>query len=111
MRGQPYRIDFRSPLEPKKSYRCALSFAHTPGIPTPIGVVPLAPDPLFFLSLRDPPFLQGFAGALDAHGAATLTMTTPDLSALKGARVHLAGVVLDSTGLLSIHGPLSFSIR
>lgn len=110
-RGKPYRIDFRSPLEATKDYRCALSLACTPGIPTTVGMLPLVADNLFFLSLLDPPFLQGFAGTLDANGAAILTLTTPDIAALKDARIHLAGVVFDATGLRSIHGPLSFTIR
>ena len=92
------------------------ALATGPGIPTCAGIVPLAADPLLFLSL-DPtnPHFLNFAGVLAPDGAAeTSTLALPNIPALVGQSFVLAFVVLEIgpvCPVVRISAPLTVTIE
>ncbi|MBN2492085.1 MAG: hypothetical protein JXQ29_14655 [Planctomycetes bacterium] len=78
--GSTYTVRLRFPGSPGRPYAAAASLGGIhPGIALPHGVIPIAPDVLFFLTLgRDLPGLTtGFAGTLDRLGRASLSIQLP----------------------------------
>jgi len=109
--GTRYQLKLQSRLEAVKPYQVAVAFTPRPGIPTPKGLIPLTPDPLFFLSISGVPLFRGFAGVLGLQGTATVGIDIPGVSGLRGVHLVMAAVVFDQTGLLRILGPHGFTIR
>lgn len=70
-------VTFTFPSHPGMSYLGGAAFATTPGIPTSIGVVPLADDALLAFSLAAPSVFAGFGGLLDPLGTATGSIVVP----------------------------------
>ena len=97
--GARYRLRLRVSAEAGAAYQAALALSARPGISLPSGRIPLAADPLFFLSLSGVPVFQGFSGVLDGSGGATLSVAIPNSRALRGLRVVLAAVTLGRGGI------------
>jgi hypothetical protein len=98
------------------TYRLALAFSDTPGIPLPgKRTVPLAPDVLFFYSvLVGPPFFNNFVGTLDSRGQASAYLKIPNDPNLRGYTVYAAFVTFDPTapgGFRTVSDAASFPIR
>ncbi|MBN2492829.1 MAG: hypothetical protein JXQ29_18415 [Planctomycetes bacterium] len=89
--GTTYPLDLQALGDAGLAYQVALSASGpTPGIPIDRRVVPLAPDPLFFLVLGNalPGTLKKFAGTLDAAGAGRAELVIPGNPALAGTLLH-----------------------
>ena len=108
-RGQDYRVRLRAHNQPGVAYQAAFAFGHTPGIPTTAGTIPLTLDGLFLASLAGGPSFANLGGVLDTIGSATLELRLRVLPV--GFRLHLAAVTYDRTGIRSILGPHSFTVR
>lgn len=108
-RGRDYRVRLRAHHQPGVAYQAAFAFTHLPGLPTPAGTIPLTLDPLFVASLAGGPSFGNLAGILDASGSAVLELRLRVAPA--GLRLHLAAVTYDGTGIRSILGPHSFTVR
>ncbi len=109
--GKSYRVALRSRPDARKVYRTALAFSSRPGIPTPLGPVPLNPDALFYLSMSGVPMFRGFNGMLDTTGGSMLAVDIPPAGSLRGIRILMACVVVDTQGFRRILGPHPFTIR
>ena len=94
----------------------ASASGNAPGIALRGGaILPLVPDPLFFLSLEragNPAFLPDTIGALDELGRAEPAFVAPPgaLLPLVGRRLDWAGLVLEG-GRLETTNPVSFEIE
>ena len=98
------------------TYRLALAFSDTPGIPLPgKRTVPLAVDVLFFYSvITGPPFFNNFVGMLDSKGQASASLKIPNDRNLRGYTVYAAFVTFDPTapgGFRTVSDAASFPIR
>ncbi len=84
----------------------------SPGIPTPIGVLPLNFDAYTTYTISPKPELQGFVGAFDAAGdsSATLSLPGPLGPGLIGLELHYAWVALDFTQASDPPSALSVAI-
>jgi len=109
--GTRYPVQLLSRSDAGEAYRVALALSPRPGIPTPLGTIPLTPDPMFFLSLSGAPLFVNFAGTLNLQGSAVVGVDIPNVKALSGVRLIMAAVVYDRAGLLRILGPHGFTIR
>jgi len=109
--GTRYQLKLQSRLDAIKPYQVALAFTPRPGIPTTKGLIPLTPDPLFFLSISGVPIFRGFSGVLGLQGTATVAIDIPGVSGLRGVHLVMAAVVFDQTGVLRILGPHGFTVR
>ena len=93
----------------------ASASGNTPGIALRGGaILPLVPDPLFFLSLEragSPAFLPGSIGALDELGRAEPAFVAPSgvLLPLVGRRIDWAGLILES-GRLETTNSVGFEV-
>ncbi|MCI0586344.1 MAG: N-acetylmuramoyl-L-alanine amidase [Planctomycetes bacterium] len=69
------------------------SLGNFPGVPIDAGrIVPLNPDPLFFLLLAPGNgVLSGNVGTLDPAGQATMTLSIPAIPGISGLALYLAG--------------------
>jgi hypothetical protein len=103
-------VTFHFPVNPGVSYIGAASFATSPDIPTPIGIVPLADDALLALSLTTPSVFVGFAGTLDSAGTATGSLVVPP--GIGPASFFIAAVAYSSTTsqLLAITNPAPVAV-
>ena len=110
-RGSTYWILLRLQWEPGASYQAALAFDYRPGIATATGTIPIGMDPLFFLSMAGAPLFRKFQGTLDGKGGSLLGIDIPAEPVLQRTRLHLAAVTYDASGIRSILGPHSFTIR
>ena len=109
--GKTYSLKLSSANDAGFTYQAALAFSHRPGIKTAAGVIPLAPDAMFRLSVTGAPIFRGFSGLLDSRGAAVLHVDIPNIAALRGLRLFLAAVTVDTTGIRRILGPHGFNLR
>jgi N-acetylmuramoyl-L-alanine amidase len=77
------------------------SLGNFPGFAIDAGrIVPLNPDPLFFLLLAPGNgVLAGNVGTLDATGQATLTLSIPSVPGISGLSFYLAGASFNGTAL------------
>ncbi|MGH7150690.1 MAG: N-acetylmuramoyl-L-alanine amidase, partial [Planctomycetota bacterium] len=77
------------------------SFGNAPGFPIDAGrIVPLNPDPLFFLLLAPGNgVLSGNVGALDSAGGATITLSIPAIPGISGLAFYLAGASFNGAAL------------
>jgi N-acetylmuramoyl-L-alanine amidase len=92
---QALPIDVRVPADAGQPYLLAASVA--PGaIPLPGGgILPLAADGVFLLSLtQNNGVFGGFAGVLDGQGRASATFAVPPLPILRGIHFWFAGLTL-----------------
>lgn len=89
-------LRFSDPTSPGKTYVVGAALGSSPGIPIDTRIVPLNPDPLFFLSFGGvPPVLNGYAGVLDGNGVAAGSISFAGLPALLGFQFVNAFVVVD----------------
>lgn len=109
VRGRDYRVFLRAHRQPGVAYQAAFAFTHRPGIRTPAGTIPLTPDSLFAASLAGGPSFGYLSGRLDSRGAALLELRLRVLPV--GQRLHLAAITYDGSGIRSILGPHSFTVR
>jgi hypothetical protein len=109
--GTTRNIRVCSPQDGGKAFAMAAALT-TPGIATCAGIVPLAMDWLFFLSL-DPsnPYFLNFTGTLANDGSSEVSaLALPNIPALVGQSFVLAFVVLDfsqACPVLRISAPLT----
>ncbi len=84
---------------PNNQYILAMSLGNTPGIPLPIGTLPLNFDPLFFLSLSGQvPGFENNIGVLDAQGRAQARWRIPVIPEIRDLTVYLAFVTFNARG-------------
>ncbi len=97
-----FSLGVLAPDRPARAFVLAFALSPNPGIPLAIldpadpRVLPLAPDPLFFLSLSPSPFFSGLSGILDAAGRAGATAALPASPALAGFSLTASGLVLEA---------------
>jgi len=103
--GMPYVQVLTAPDDPGATYVCATAFRTAPGLVLDkFAVLPIPPDPLFFLSLQaGPPLFQNYSGVL--LGQAQPTMFIPPLLQLIGVQLHTTAVVLDQNGWRNLAPP------
>ena len=84
----------------------------SPGLPTPIGILPLNFDSYTSYTISPKPELQGFVGVFDAAGdsSATLSLPAPLQPGLIGLELHYAWVALDFTQAIEPPSALSVAI-
>jgi hypothetical protein len=101
---------FQFPSHPNKAYVGGAAFSVSPGIPTPIGVVPLADDALLAISLVTPSIFSNFAGQLDASGTASGTIIVP--GGVPPLTAYVAAVAWDpgSSQILAISNAAAFGV-
>lgn len=109
--GSMFTILASFPEWPNRGYQLAMSLGYKPGIPTSSGVIPLVPDPLFFLSMNVPTVFVNFAGRLDSQGIALANVNIPNSPALVGLVVYYGGVAFDQSGILTIAEPVTLVIE
>ena len=83
-------------------YQVAAAALSAPGIEVPgVGVIPLNPDFLLYMSLSGwfPTVFADFAGRLDSSGEATAALNIPALPELVGLPFSVAGVTYDAGGI------------
>jgi len=99
------QFKLRSPKAGRLPYRTALSFSDQWGIPLPgKRLLPLAPDPLFFVSATSAlPIFGNFVGTLDATGAGTSWLDIPRDLRLLGLRFHAAFVAFNPSSPGGVH--------
>lgn len=113
--GSTLPLLLSSPADAGRAYLLALSTGVSPGISLTNGrVIPLNPDPFFYLSL-DPanPFLTNGAGVLGMTGTATASFWIPVVPGLAGTTLHAAFAVANpqaQLGVGSISPALAFTI-
>ncbi|MHC4261446.1 MAG: serine hydrolase domain-containing protein [Planctomycetota bacterium] len=105
--GYDNALTLSAPSLPGRPWFAAASLSALPGIPTAAGLIALVPDPLFVDTLG----AAGFAGLLDAEGAATVTLQVPDDPALEGLEICTAAIVLGIDGIQAISNTLPRRIR
>jgi serine protease len=108
--GRIVPLDLVDIDSPGKTYWAAASFANAPGIVlADKRVIPLDPDPLFFLSLSGLTTLfADFQGTLDAAGYAVARLEILNAPFTIGLTIHTAFVVLEPaspTGVGTISNP------
>jgi hypothetical protein len=82
-----------------KTYLGAAAFGTNPGIVLPGDdgrILPLNPDPLFFMSRFTPSVFVGFDGKLDSTGSAAGQVKVANVSGLAGIAFYLGVVVVDT---------------
>ncbi len=96
-RGSTGRIGVHLPGQAGKDCFLAAALAAEPGIPLPGGkILPLAPDPLFRLTLGTGGGLfQGFFARLDSRGRTLAKWKVPTLPELAGVEVYFAAFTYD----------------
>jgi hypothetical protein len=102
--GQPLLIHLTLPAQAAQSYLVGVALSSTPGIPVPgVGTIPLAPDPLFLLSIGGqlPSVFSGFAGVIDLNGEATATLNVP-AGVLAGLDFSIAAITHGPSGVTFI---------
>jgi len=109
--GARYSLRLQSRGDVGWDFGAGLAFSTRPGIATPLGPIPLNPDPLFFLSTSGVPLFKGFRGVLGLNGIAVLSIDLPPSPSLRGLRLFLAAVVANQYGIRRILGPHAFTIR
>ncbi len=108
-RGGTYRVQLRARGQGGAPYQAAFAFGQRPAIPTPVGTIPLAADPLLLTSLAGGTSFRNLSGVLPA--AASTVIEFDIRFSPPGTRLHLAAVTFDATGIRSILGPHSFTVR
>lgn len=109
--GTTYIVDLAFCVgEAGQGYRAAAAFGPLRKIRVGHHWVPLDPDPLFFLSLTTPSIFEGFAGQLDSAGRAVLKVHFPNIPELAGARIFLAAISHDTSGIRMVSEPFGVTI-
>ncbi|MEZ5964016.1 MAG: alkaline phosphatase D family protein [Planctomycetota bacterium] len=106
-RSQVGRLDLigQAPQGIGGAYVIAMSMTRSTGIPLSIlnpadpRSLPLDFDPLFTATLNPFPGLNGFRGTVAADGSLQASVTLPNSTSLRGARVFLGGFVVSLTEL------------
>ena len=89
-------LRFSDPASPGMTYVAASALGSSPGIAIDTRIVPLNPDPLFFVTFGGlPSVLNGYAGVLDGDGVAPGAIAFAGLPALLGFRFVSAFLVFD----------------
>jgi hypothetical protein len=109
--GATVGLPITSPWSPGRLYLMGVSLTAHQGIPTPFGLVPLDPDPLFFLAPVLPDVFRDFYGVLDAQGAGLGMLDIPNVPSLSGVTIFCAGAVGDATTIDAITGALRITIQ
>jgi DNA-binding beta-propeller fold protein YncE len=90
----PWTIEF--PSLASSPFLHLVSASLHPGFALAIGETPMNPDPIFLSFVGvDTPLFQGFVGALDASGRASLALAVPNVPTPAGFALHVQTVVLD----------------
>lgn len=112
--GTARSLELCAPLDGGRNYLVAAALGTSPGIPTCAGLLPLAPDELFTLSLTSGVF-QSFQGVLNNTGqSSSPVLAIPRSPALFGATFFLAFVAYDAVSscpITRISAPLPVTIR
>lgn len=111
--GVPVQLFFRVTDQNLASlnYQAAVSQGWQPGIPVPGGVVPLAFDTFFLLSVQNllPGVFSGFGGKLQ-NGMAQGSITLPPSPLLTGFSLWMSYIVYDQTGIKGISRAHKFQV-
>jgi subtilisin family serine protease len=93
-------------------YVIGLSFGYSPGLNIGGRILPLNPDDLFLLSLRQSsPISSNFNGNLDLNGRATGYLTVPNDPSLVGAEMYAAFVTINNSGFSVISPRFPIEIK
>ncbi|MAG55960.1 MAG: hypothetical protein CMJ83_06695 [Planctomycetes bacterium] len=95
---------------PSTGYFLGAAFGASSGIQTDLGLVPLDPDPLFWLTPQLPSIFSGFAGTLDTQGFGSAMIVLPNDPQLVGLPFVVSGVIGNSS-LLGIAGGRRLTIQ
>lgn len=93
--GRTLAITWTAGADAGLVYQAAASFTEGAGVRLGSRYVPLAVDPLFFLSLTTPALFGNFQGQLDGNGTATGFVQVPSIPMLSGQVFYLAFVTVD----------------
>lgn len=112
--GGSVGLSLVQPSRAGRSYQLAAALSRVNGIAVSgVGVIPLDPDMLLFLSISPylPTVFADFRGLLDARGAAHATLRVPAEPLLIGARIHLAAVTVGTSGIDYISNGVTVTIQ
>jgi hypothetical protein len=104
--GTTLALDIQSPWFQNRPYAVGISLSAATGIALPAGLMPLDPDPLFFLAYQYPAIFASFTGIIDPGGQGQAFIHVPPDPALSGAAIFTAAGVFDGAAPLTFTGAL-----